>query len=323
MKYRSRGRSSGSGVGSSRQRSGVRRVSARRFASSMPSAAARCAARLRSPPAGADREEPVVRQVGRQRERVLLVLAARVEGLHRAVRPDEVQGRGEVALDGVPQVGAAEDVGEQQQRGVGHVGGVDGAALRVEALRVDVDAFGEPLLDAVEETVVGEGAVQPGQGGAQFPAVVRGVHPAGQQALGGGTGDLGQGGGDLAQFRTGGGREDVRVAHVVDGERGVRRRLHVVAVYEQTGAGLRGPEGAEVGERGGDGLCAAVQGRVRGTVRRDQGLHPTRQDAVGDTGGFLVGDGRQGTAVRSAARAADRTNAWSSAVGTVSPSVRR
>lgn len=127
-----------------------------------------------------------MRQVGRQRERVVLVLASRVDGLHRAVRPDQVQGRGEIAFDGVQQVGAAEHFGQQQQRRVGHMGRVVGAPFRVQALRVDVDALGEPLLDAVEQPVVRERPVQPGQRRAQLPAVVRGVHPTRQEAAGGG-----------------------------------------------------------------------------------------------------------------------------------------
>jgi hypothetical protein len=174
-------------------------------------------------PAGADREQPVVRQVGRERERVVLVLPARVDGLHRAVRPDEVQGGGEIAFDGVQEVGAAEHVGQQQQRRVGHMGRVVGAPFRVQALRVDVDALGEPLLDTVEQPAVGERPVQAGQRRAQLPAVVRGVHPTGQEAFAGGAGDLGERGRDVTQFRPGARGEDVRVAHVVDGERGVRR----------------------------------------------------------------------------------------------------
>jgi hypothetical protein len=78
-------------------------------------------------------------------------------------------------------------------------------------------------MSTVEQPVVGERPVQPGQRRAQFPAVVRGVHPAGQETAGGGACDLGERGRDLAQFRSRAGREDVRVAHVVDGERGVGR----------------------------------------------------------------------------------------------------
>jgi hypothetical protein len=58
-----------------------------------------------------------------------------------------VEGHVEIAPHRIPQLGPVQAMREGEERSVDH-GGVDrGAAFRVLAIRVEVDALGQPLLD--------------------------------------------------------------------------------------------------------------------------------------------------------------------------------
>ena len=110
-----------------------------------------------------------------------LVLTARDFGDHFAIGMDEVQHGVQVAAYGIEQGGTVELGGEHGEGAVadGVVG--HGAALDELSIVIDIDALGEPLLDAAEVRGVGKDGVHLGEGGGDHPAVIGRVNAAGGQ----------------------------------------------------------------------------------------------------------------------------------------------
>ncbi|TKW49388.1 hypothetical protein CTA1_1316 [Colletotrichum tanaceti] len=210
-----------------------------------------------------------------------LVLAAAEDGLDLAAGLGVLDGQLEVLADGGQQAGAAELVGDGQQRRVRHGGVVDGAALRVDAVGVHVDALGEPLVDAGDQAavLVTRDARDARQGAADLPAVVRRVDAALGEARAcldeDGADGLGHGPGGLVVVRLEDAHHD---AKVLDQEPRVRRRVPVadgVGAVVVLAPGEDGEHLVNVRQQG----LVVVEGRVGPHKGRDEAANLARETA--------------------------------------------
>jgi hypothetical protein len=109
---------------------------------------------------------------------LVLVLAPRLDGLDLAVRLRMLDGGFEVGAHVIHQLRAIEHMRHHQQRGVGDLGIVDGAALRIDGVLIDIHALGEPFVDPGMVAVVARHMGDARQRRAQLPAMVGRVNAA-------------------------------------------------------------------------------------------------------------------------------------------------
>ena len=113
------------------------------------------------------------------------VLTAGDFGDDLAVSMDEIEHGLDVLTDRVEEFGPIKGVGADGEGLVADPVVADGASFGVLAVGIDVDGFGEPLVDAAEVARVRVELVEQGKGGAGDPTVVRGVHAAADEGLAG------------------------------------------------------------------------------------------------------------------------------------------
>ncbi|GJC91366.1 hypothetical protein ColKHC_00192 [Colletotrichum higginsianum] len=210
-----------------------------------------------------------------------LVLAAAEDGLDLAPGLGVLDGELEVLADVGEQPGAVELVEDGQQRRVRDGGVVDGAALRVDAVGVDVDALGEPLVDAADQAsvLVARDARDARQGAADLPAVVRRVDAALGEARAGLDEDVADGIGDglggLVVVRLEDAHHD---AKVLDQEARVRGRVAVADGVGAVAVLALGEDGEHLVNVRQQGLVVVV-GRVGPHKGRDEAADLARETA--------------------------------------------
>ncbi|MCX6605263.1 MAG: hypothetical protein NTV52_16925 [Acidobacteria bacterium] len=113
------------------------------------------------------------------------ILAAGDFGDDLSIGMDEIEHCLDVLTDGVEEFGPVQGVGADGEGLVADAVVADGASLGVLAVGIDVDGFGEPLVDAAEVAGIGVEFVEEGEGGAGDPTMVRGVHAAPDKSFAG------------------------------------------------------------------------------------------------------------------------------------------
>ena len=98
---------------------------------------------------------------------------------------DEEEHRMDVLTNGIEEFGPVKGVGADGEGLVADPVIADGASFGVLSFGVDVDGFGEPLVDAAKVAGVRVELVEKGKGGAGDPTVVGGVHAATDEGFSG------------------------------------------------------------------------------------------------------------------------------------------
>jgi hypothetical protein len=163
-------------------------------------------------------QDAVGQVVAGRRATPVLVLPPRGLGGHVAVRVQVVERHLQVAADGLEERVAPEEARHGEEGAVAGRRVDGGAPLGKLAVRVDVDPLRQPRVDARDVPRVREERVQPGEGRADDPPVVRGVDAADDQRLS-------RGAGEPLEVRDRLGR-DVRPRHAHDRERRADRLEH-------------------------------------------------------------------------------------------------